>query len=59
MRDEDTSLFCVSDGFDHHCPVKMEGGTEIFVGSVSFLAVLKVPVSVSQFLFMGHIIRRL
>ena len=40
IRDKETSLFCVPDGFDYHRPVKM--GENIILGSTSSLALIKV-----------------
>ena len=45
ISDNGSSLFCVPDCFDYHCPVKMGGGDIIF-GSISFSAFLKVAMCV-------------
>ena len=55
VRTEDTSFFCVLDGFDYHRPAKMVRGEQIlFVVSLTFLALLKVPEPIYPFLFMGE-----
>ena len=51
-------FFWVPEGFDYHRPSKMGRGTDIFFGSVTFLAFLKVQVPAKSFLFMGDIKRR-